>query len=79
MLHDYYLGGLIKGLNYRRPELGFTLFQELKHNYGTNKATEILDLIENGELDTCDKLASAGIYLNRRIFTNSLGVVVHSQ
>ena len=79
VLHDYYLGGLIKGLHYQRPELGFTLLEELKHNYGTNKATEIFNLIEKGDLDTCDKLASVGIYLNRRIFTRSLGVVVHSK
>ena len=78
VLHDYYLGGLIKGLNYQYPEFGITLLEELQHSYGKNKTAKILGLMERGELDTCAKLASAEIYLNRRVFTSSLGVIVHS-
>lgn len=79
VLHDYYLGGLINYMNVRCPELGVTLFKELEHSYGKDRAREILNLLDQEELNVQDKLPEAEIYVNRRIFTRSLGVVVHSR
>ncbi|MBW4541511.1 MAG: glycosyltransferase [Myxacorys chilensis ATA2-1-KO14] len=78
VLHDYYLGGLINAISAFRPELGVTLAGELKHNYGEEKTTEILDLLQRQKLDICQDFSRLGIYLNRRVFTRSLGVIVHS-
>ena len=78
VLHDYCLGGLINYMNVHRSELGITLKKELEHSYGINKAEEILDLLKKGKLNFEGKLAEAQIYINRRIFTRSLGVVLHS-
>lgn len=78
VLHDYSLGGLVNYMDVRCPELGITLFKELEHSYGKDKATEIINLIKQGKLNFEGKLTEAGIYINRRIFTRSLGVVLHS-
>ncbi|NDJ16285.1 glycosyltransferase [Myxacorys almedinensis] len=78
VLHDYYLGGLINAISLFRPELGVTLAGELKHNYGEKKTSEILDLLQRQKLDISQDFPRLGIYLNRRIFTRSLGVIVHS-
>jgi len=79
VLHDYYLGGLINYMDAHRPELRITLSQELEYSYGRDRAREILNLLQEGKLDAGDKLPEAGIYLNRRIFTRSLGVIVHNK
>ncbi|MBR8839830.1 MAG: glycosyltransferase [Stigonema ocellatum SAG 48.90 = DSM 106950] len=79
VLHDYSLGGLINYMDARCPELGVTVFKELEHNYGKDRAIEILNQLENGNLNVNEKFSEAGIYLNRRIFTRSLGVIVHSR
>ncbi|OUL33179.1 glycosyltransferase [Nostoc sp. 106C] len=79
VLHDYYLGGLINYLEAQRSELGISLFKELEHSYGKGKALEILNLIKKGKLNIDDNLSAAEIYINRRIFSRSLGVVLHSK
>lgn len=78
VLHDYCLGGLINYISVHRSELGITFKKELEHSYGIKKAEEILDLLAKGKLNFEGKLAEAQIYINRRIFTRSLGVVLHS-
>jgi glycosyltransferase involved in cell wall biosynthesis/ubiquinone/menaquinone biosynthesis C-methylase UbiE len=79
VLHDYYLGGLINYLDNHRPELRITLKEELEHSYGVEKGKNILDKLQKGLLNTHEKLPESGIYLNRRIFTRSLGVILHNQ
>ncbi|MBW4570082.1 MAG: glycosyltransferase [Tolypothrix carrinoi HA7290-LM1] len=79
VLHDYYLGGLINYMDVRRPELGVNLLKELEHSYGKDRAIEILNLLQTGNLNVDDKLSEAEVYINRRIFTRSLGVVLHSR
>jgi glycosyltransferase involved in cell wall biosynthesis len=78
VLHDYALGGLINYMDAHRLELGITLLEELEHNYGLNRANEIANLIKKGKLDIVD-LSASEIYINRRIFTRSLGVILHSK
>lgn len=78
VLHDYYLAGMIKYMDHH-PEFSVTFSQELIHNYGINKSTEILSKLDTEELNNNEKLAQAKIYLNRRIFTSSLGVIVNSK
>jgi glycosyltransferase involved in cell wall biosynthesis len=79
VLHDYYLGGLINYMDTQLPRLGITFYDELEHNYGRDKALEIKNLIQQGKLNVDTNLAEAEIYVNRRIFTRSLGVVLHSK
>lgn len=79
VLHDYYLGGLINYMEAHCPELGVTLSKELEHSYGRDRAREILNLLQGEKLDVGETLPEAGIYLNRRIFTRSLGVVLHNR
>lgn len=79
VLHDYYLGGLINYMDVHRPELGVSLCKELEHGYGKDRALEILKLIKTGKLNVDGNLSASEIYLNRRIFTRSLGVVLHSR
>lgn len=79
VLHDYYLGGLINYLDNYHPELGIPLEKELEHCYGREKAKDILDKLQKGLLNTHEKFPEAGIYLNRRIFTRSLGVILHNK
>ena len=79
VLHDYYLGGLINYMEARCPELGVKFYKELEHCYGKNRAVEILNLLKTKDLDINEKLSKVGIYVNRRIFTRSLGVILHSK
>ncbi|MEA5627348.1 glycosyltransferase [Nostoc sp. UHCC 0251] len=79
VLHDYYLGGLINYLEARCPELGVKFYHELEHNYGKDRTLEILQLLKTGELNVHEKLSQAAIYVNRRVFTRSLGVILHSK
>lgn len=79
VLHDYYLGGLVNAIGILRPDLRITLAGELEHNYGKAKANEILELLRQGKLNIDEDFARLGIYLNRRIFTRSLGVIVHNK
>lgn len=79
VLHDYYLGGLINYLDNYCPELEITLEKELEHSYGKKKAKDILVKLQKGLLNIHEKLPEAGIYLNRRIFTRSLGVILHNK
>ncbi|MBN4000910.1 glycosyltransferase [Nostoc sp. LPT] len=79
VLHDYYLGGLINYMEAHCPELGIKFSKELEHNYGKDRAVIILQLLKTGELNIHEKLSQADIYINRRIFTRSLGVILHSK
>jgi glycosyltransferase involved in cell wall biosynthesis len=79
VLHDYYLGGLINYMEAHLPRLGITLYNELEHNYGRNKALEIKNLLQQGKLNIDTNLSESEIYVNRRIFTRSLGVILHSK
>lgn len=79
VLHDYYLGGLINYMDVHHPELGVNFYKEMEHGYGKDRATEILNLLKTGSLNIHEKLPEAGIFVNRRIFTRSLGVVLHSR
>ncbi|MEA5513691.1 glycosyltransferase [Nodularia sp. UHCC 0506] len=79
VLHDYYLGGLINYMDAHCPEFGVHLSKEMEHSYGKDRATEILNLLQTGSLNIHEKLPEAGIYINRRIFTRSIGVVLHSR
>ncbi|MEH2267215.1 MAG: glycosyltransferase, partial [Nostoc sp.] len=79
VLHDYYLGGLINDMEARCPELGIKFSKELEHCYGKDRTVEILNLLKTKGLDINEKLSEVGIYVNRRIFTRSLGVILHSK
>ncbi|BBD67492.1 putative glycosyltransferase [Nostoc commune NIES-4072] len=79
VLHDYYLGGLINDMEARCPELGVKFDKELEHCYGKDRAVEILTLLKTKNLDVNKNLSEVGIYVNRRIFTRSLGVILHSK
>jgi glycosyltransferase involved in cell wall biosynthesis/SAM-dependent methyltransferase len=79
VLHDYYLGGLINYMEARCPELGIKFSKELEHCYGKDKAVKILNLLKTKNLDINEKLSEVGLYVNRRIFTRSLGVILHSK
>lgn len=79
VLHDYYLGGLINYTDSHCPKLGIKLAHELEHSYGKEKSSEILSQLQNGQMNIHEKLSEAGIYVNRRIFTRSLGVILHSK
>ncbi|MBE9249173.1 glycosyltransferase [Dolichospermum sp. LEGE 00240] len=79
VLHDYYLGGLINYMETYYPELGVTLSQELEHSYGKDRAIEISTLIQHKKLNIQETLPEEKIYLNRRVFTRSLGVILHSK
>lgn len=79
VLHDYYLGGLINYLSTCCPTLNITLLKELEHCYGQERAKDILENLQKGLLNIHEKLIENDIYLNRRIFTRSLGVILHSQ
>ncbi|MBD2725439.1 glycosyltransferase [Nostoc sp. FACHB-892] len=79
VLHDYYLGGLINYMEARCPELGVKFSNELEHSYGKDRAIKILKLLKTKDLDVNEKLSEIGIYVNRRIFTRSLGVILHSK
>jgi glycosyltransferase involved in cell wall biosynthesis/ubiquinone/menaquinone biosynthesis C-methylase UbiE len=79
VLHDYYLGGLINYMDNFCPELRITLAKELEYCYGLEKAKDILGKLQKGLLNVHEKFPEAGIYLNRRIFTRSLGVILHNR
>lgn len=78
ILHDYHMGDMIHEMTSHRPELGFTLLSELEHSYGRERAIEIITMFQTGKLHLAD-FSSAGIHINRRIFTRSLGVALKSQ
>jgi glycosyltransferase involved in cell wall biosynthesis len=78
VLHDYNMCGMIHHTMHERPYLGITLQGELTHALGKVRAEEILADIAAGKYNI-GELPSLGIYGNRRIFTRSLGVIVHNQ
>ena len=78
ILHDYNLCGMINQAWQEQPQWGISLPTELTHSLGKTRAEEVLGSIEAGNLSVGD-LPSQGIFGNRRIFTRSLGVIVHNQ
>lgn len=78
VLHDYNISGLVNYISNRRPDVGITLEGELIHQYGADKAKEILRPLDKGE-SAVEDLPGMGVYTNKRVFTRSLGVIVHNQ
>jgi glycosyltransferase involved in cell wall biosynthesis len=78
VLHDYALCGMIRHVEQTRPYLGIRLRDELSHSYGRERADEILSEITRGKVSIGD-LPAMGVYGNRRIFTRSVGVIVHNR
>lgn len=78
VLHDYVLSDLMIGMHNERGELGFRVADELVHDIGGERAKPYLLALANRELAP-EHLARDGISFNRRIFTRSLGVIVHNQ
>lgn len=78
VLHDYSLSHLLMGIALERPDLEVRYETELAHEVGQSKAADLMREINAGRLRHED-LGGMGIYLNRRVFTRSLGVVLHNQ
>ena len=78
VVHDYNMNGMIINAEATRPDLGITLSAELEHAYGPRRAAEILAGVQSRR-GSVGELPNQGIFTNRRLFTRSLGVIVHSQ
>lgn len=80
VLHDYNLNGLLGYINNNRPDLGVTLDAELSHHYSDQAQRRVVrDAVMSGDAARYEELAVREQFSNRRIFTRSLGVVVHSE
>ena len=81
VLHDYSLGGLISELSSRTRNFGIDARTELAHSHGSQGTAEVMRKLAAGEYASLssDQLAEDSVHINRRIFTRSLGVVVHSR
>ncbi|MBC8101993.1 MAG: glycosyltransferase [Cytophagales bacterium] len=78
IVHDYNMSGMLYHTARTRPEFGISLEQELQHAYGGKRGTETFRALENGSLQVGD-MPAQGMYSNRRLFTRSLGIIVHNQ
>jgi glycosyltransferase involved in cell wall biosynthesis len=80
VLHDYHLGGLITELSKANGQkhLDHIFLSEFIHSYGMKRGEELAHLVQQGKLGSSD-LVQKEIFINRRIFTRSLGVIVHSK
>ncbi|MBC8140104.1 MAG: glycosyltransferase [Armatimonadetes bacterium] len=79
VLHDYSMNGLLATLHGERADLAVSLDAELQHAYtDVSKRSVAREAIRSGDFNRWEKLVEQGLYSNRRIFTRSLGVVVHS-
>ncbi len=78
VVHDYNMSGMLYHAALTRPEFGISLQDEFIHCYGQKRGLEILQALESGELFVGD-MPSQGLYSNRRLFTRSLGIIVHNQ
>jgi glycosyltransferase involved in cell wall biosynthesis len=80
-LHDYGLGGLINWLSSVLAPASpnrLDLWQELCYSYGTMRADAILRQMQIGELAP-HELVNENVFLNKRFFDRSLGVIVHNE
>ncbi|WP_395141101.1 glycosyltransferase [Armatimonas sp.] len=74
VLHDYNLNGLLASLE-QQPVRGVDVSEELRHHYGAIEAGRVQQLraTDLGSLPEKERFS------NRRIFTRSLGVILHSK
>lgn len=78
VLHDYGLAGMLHFISHHRPEWGVRFDDELRHQGGAAFAAEVTAKLASGAWQL-GELGERGVFVNRRIFTRSLGVIVHSQ
>ncbi|WP_309711356.1 glycosyltransferase [Armatimonas sp.] len=78
VLHDYGLGSILHFISQHRPEWGVRFADELRHHGGTELASEVQAKLTSGTWQL-GELGERGVFVNRRIFTRSLGVIVHSK
>ena len=80
-MHDYGLGGLVHWLSCeltRESPNRLDLYEELVYGYGKADANAILERMQQGKLPP-HELADENIFLNRRVFERSIGVIVHNR
>jgi glycosyltransferase involved in cell wall biosynthesis len=80
-LHDYAMGGVINWLSSVLPHSSpnrLGLIEELIYNYGKAHAQDIFRRIKCGEIHP-HELSSEGIFLNKRFFDRSIGLIVTSR
>jgi glycosyltransferase involved in cell wall biosynthesis len=78
VIHDYNMSGMLYHSALTRPEFRISLREEFLHCYGEKRGLEILQAVDTGDLFVGD-MPSQGLYSNRRLFTRSLGIIVHNQ
>ncbi|MCX6365095.1 MAG: glycosyltransferase [Armatimonadetes bacterium] len=78
VLHDYGLGSMLHFISQNRPEWGVRFADELRHHGGAALASEVQAKLTRGAWQL-GELGEHGVFVNRRIFTRSLGVIVHSE
>ena len=79
VLHDYVLADLVMGVHFNRPELGVILPDEIAHHtQDPKRGQRLFRQLESGEIVASD-FAAQGVSLTRRVFTRSLGIIVHNQ
>lgn len=79
-MHDYGLGGLVHWLSCELPDSSpnrLDLYEELVYGYGKAQANAILERMQQGKLWP-HEFASENIFLNKRFFVRSIGMIVHS-
>ncbi|MBB6050083.1 glycosyltransferase [Armatimonas rosea] len=74
VLHDYNLNGLLAYLEHN-PVRGVDVAEELRHHYGPQEALRVAAL----RASDLGSLPAKERFSNRRIFTRSLGVILHSK
>lgn len=78
VLHDYNLTGMLWHIHQTNLPLGIRFTEELAHQYGATEAAQVEKRLRAKEWEIA-KLPTHGYYGNRRIFSRSLGVVLHSE
>jgi glycosyltransferase involved in cell wall biosynthesis len=78
VLHDYNMSGMVNWADSQVPDAGISLEDELVYAYGREQGTQVAEDLRKGRYGIGD-LPERGIYTNRRIFTRSLGVIVHNK
>ncbi len=78
VLHDYLLTHLMTYLCREPKQLTYHLHEELAYEIGQKKSQAIMDDINRDKMSIGD-FTKLGIPMNRRVFTRSLGVVLHNQ
>ncbi len=79
VLHDYGLNSLLAHIAAERSDLGISLDAELLHHYvDPSERRKVREEIVRNEAEGLTRLASEGLFSNRRVFSRSLGVIVPS-